>query len=366
MNKNIMIQDKIRGSLIGGAAGDALGYSCEFLSDDGIMKRYGSQGIRRFDTSHWWNEGRTDAHALVSPGKAWISDDTQMTLYTAMGMLNANKSGYQRMHSICEAYVEWYFTQAGQIKRGYNQCWISDIPELRTHRAAGHTCINSLKEIYKGHEPYNNSKGCGGVMRVAPIPLAFIADGGDINEIARMAGDSAYITHKNPCAYIPAAIEACIIYRLGRDLTPTRDSFKNYIAEGISISREIYPRETECIDYLEHLIDKAIRFCNIPFPDIECIYGLGEGWCGHDALAIAIYCAYKYFDDFEAALIAAVNHKGDSDSTGAVTGNILGAAIGYDDIPQFFKDALELHDVILHVADDLWRNQITKFEKTDN
>ena len=203
-------------------------------------------------------------------------------------------------------------------------------------------------------------------MRVAPIPLAFITDGGDINEIARMAGDSAHITHKNPCAYIPAAIEACIIYRLGRDLTPTRDSFKNYIAEGISISREIYPRETECIDYLEHLIDKAIRFCNIPFPDIECIYGLGEGWCGHDALAIAIYCAYKYFDDFEAALIAAVNHKGDSDSTGAVTGNILGAAIGYDDIPQFFKDDLELHDVILHVADDLWRNQITKFEKTDN
>lgn len=362
MDKNI-IQDRIRGSLIGGAAGDALGYSVEFLKEDGIMERYGSQGIRRFDTSHWWNEGRTDAHALVSPGKAWISDDTQMTLYTAMGMLNANKSGYQRMNSICAAYVEWYFTQAGQTKRGYSQCWISDMPELRTHRAAGHTCINSIKEIYNGREPYNNSKGCGGIMRVAPIPLAYLTEDGDIREIARMGGESAFLTHKNPLAYIPAAIEACIIYRLAKDENPTRESLKTYIEEGISICRELYPRETDSIEHIAYLIDKAIKFHDFPFSDSECIHGIGEGWTGHDALAIAIYCAYKYFDDFEAALIAAVNHKGDSDSTGAVTGNILGAAIGYDAIPEFFKTDLELHDVILHVADDLWRGETTKFKR---
>lgn len=361
MNNNKQ-QDRIRGSLIGGAAGDALGYSVEFLKDDRITERYGSQGIRRFDTSHWWNEGRTDTHALISPGKAWISDDTQMTLYTAMGMLNANKSGYNRMHSICAAYVEWYFTQAGQTKRGYNQCWISDIPELRTHRAAGHTCINSIKDIYRGREPYNNSAGCGGVMRIAPVPLTFIREGGDIRDIARMAGESAFITHKNPNAYIPAAIEACIIYRLGQDEKPTRESLKEYINEGIDVVRELYPRETNCIENMKDLLDKAINYHDYPFSDKECIYALGEGWCGHDALAIAIYCAYKYFDDFEAALIASVNHRGDSDSTGAVTGNILGAAIGYEAIPQFFKDDLELYDVILHVADDLWRGEITKYK----
>lgn len=58
-------------------------------------------------------------------------------------------------------------------------------------------------------------------------------------------------------------------------------------------------------------------------------------------------------------MIAAVNHSGDSDSTGAVTGNILGAAVGYDALPQFFKDDLELHDLILHMADDLYRGEIT-------
>ena len=62
-------------------------------------------------------------------------------------------------------------------------------------------------------------------------------------------------------------------------------------------------------------------------------------------------------------MIAAVNHGGDSDSTGAITGNILGAAIGYEAIPQFFLDDLELRDVILHMADDLYRGEVTKYNK---
>ena len=49
------IQDKIRGSLIGGAVGDALGYPVEFISSySGIKKRYGDNGITRLDTTQWW------------------------------------------------------------------------------------------------------------------------------------------------------------------------------------------------------------------------------------------------------------------------------------------------------------------------
>ena len=95
-------------------------------------------------------------------------------------------------------------------------------------------------------------------------------------------------------------------------------------------------------------------------PDLENIESIGGGWTGEEALAIALYCAVRHFDNFEQALIAAVNHAGDSDSTGAITGNILGAAVGYDAIPQKFKDDLELHDVILHMADDIYRGEVTK------
>lgn len=61
----------------------------------------------------------------------------------------------------------------------------------------------------------------------------------------------------------------------------------------------------------------------------------------------------RYQDDFSAGIISAVNHKGDSDSTGAVTGNILGALHGYDAIDDKWKTDLEIIDVILEMADDL-------------
>ena len=72
-----------------------------------------------------------------------------------------------------------------------------------------------------------------------------------------------------------------------------------------------------------------------------------------ETLAIAIYCTHRYFDDFEKAVVASVNHDGDSDSTGAVTGNIIGTIIGYKAIPRFYKTKQEHHDVILKLADDL-------------
>ena len=87
--------------------------------------------------------------------------------------------------------------------------------------------------------------------------------------------------------------------------------------------------------------------------DLENIHALGEGWVAEETMAIAIYCALKYQHDFSKAIIVSVNHKGDSDSTGAVTGNILGALVGYEAIEDKWKKNLELHDVILEMADDL-------------
>jgi ADP-ribosylglycohydrolase len=87
---------------------------------------------------------------------------------------------------------------------------------------------------------------------------------------------------------------------------------------------------------------------------------LGEGWVGEEAIAISIYCTLKYRDDFKKALCAAVNHDGDSDSTGAITGNILGAYLGINGIPGEWIAKVELADVIMRIADDL----LLKFENT--
>ena len=110
-------------------------------------------------------------------------------------------------------------------------------------------------------------------------------------------------------------------------------------------------------------MEKAFDLAYANIPEYEAIQQIGGGWVAEETLAIAVYCCAKHFDDFEKAMIASVNHGGDSDSTGAVTGNILGAAIGYEAIPEHFKADLQLHDVILHVADDLWRGHTTRFIK---
>lgn len=89
---------------------------------------------------------------------------------------------------------------------------------------------------------------------------------------------------------------------------------------------------------------------------MDNIHRIGEGWVGDEALAIAIYCALKYQEDFSKGIIAAVNHKGDSDSTGSITGNILGTWIGFEKIEQKWKDDLELYSVILKTADKLYKS----------
>ena len=350
------LQDRIRGSLIGGAIGDALGYPVEFIySFEEIQKRYGECGITRLDTKQHWLEDEEQS------GKAVVSDDTQMTLFTANGLLNAKKQGISLKYGICRAYIEWYLTQIGKKSPKYRDCWISDVPELNHRRAPGNTCMSSLDDIYRGKDPMNNSKGCGGVMRIAPIPLyAAVQDRMKIEEADLLAGEAAEITHQHPLGYIAAALMSHVIYRLARDIEPTQESMKYYIMEGVDMIRKHYNAYHNDVERMAELSERTIFLLDNGKTDLENVGHLGEGWTGEEALAIALYCALKHFDSFEDAMIAAVNHGGDSDSTGAVTGNILGAAIGYEAIPQYYKDDLEMHDLILHMADDLYRGEVTK------
>lgn len=350
------LQDRIRGSLIGGAIGDALGYPVEFIySYEEIQKRYGERGITRLDTNqHWLGEDE-------QVGKAVVSDDTQMTLFTANGLLNAKRQKSNMKYGICRAYIEWYLTQVGKWSNKYKDCWIARIPELNKRRAPGNTCMSSLYAIYSGREPMNNSKGCGGVMRIAPIPLYAAVDNRmDISDADKLAGDAAEITHQHPLGFISAALMSHVIYRLALDIEPTKDSMKRYIMEGVAELHRLYNAYHNDVERMAELAERVIFLIDNGKTDLENIGHLGEGWTGEEALAIALYCALKHFDSFEEAMIAAVNHGGDSDSTGAVTGNILGAAVGYEAIPQFYKDDLEMHDLILHMADDLYRGEVTK------
>nr|WP_303792869.1 ADP-ribosylglycohydrolase family protein [Bacteroides intestinalis] len=254
------------------------------------------------------------------------------------------------------------YTQLGRRSKRFNECWIGDIPELNQRRAPGNTCLTALSDIIAGKSPHNNSKGCGGVMRIAPIPLYGLAQGriSNIDALDRLAADTAELTHQHPLGFIPAVLISHLIYRLATDEHPEKETFKEYIREGLESTQRMFSNHAEEVEKFVSLVKKAILLSDISTDDVRTIEDeLGGGWVAEETVAIAIYCTLTHFENFEKAMIAAVNHAGDSDSTGAVTGNLLGATIGYDAIPQFYKDDLELHDVVLHIADDLYHGKTT-------
>ena len=370
MKENTLIKTKLRGSLLGGAVGDALGYPVEFTNSyKGIQSHYGPEGITRYDIRLQWIPGHE------GEAKALISDDTQMTLFTSCGLLNAYESQNDPLSRIREAYLEWYFTQTEKKNNRLKSCWISEHPELYARRAPGNTCMNALADILSGREVHNHSKGCGGVMRIAPIALfgAVESHKMDIRTVDALAADASKLTHHHPLGYIPSALLAHVIYRLVQDEKPTRETCRRYIREGLDYLTELFPDHPKEVAYLTLLAETAMDCADttttgadMPQEDAVIIETrLGYGWTAEETVAIAFYCTLKYFDDFEKAMIAAVNHAGDSDSTGAVTGNLLGAAVGYESIPTYYIRDLELHDLMVHVADDLYLGRNTPDLKQD-
>jgi len=328
------IQEHFRGFLIGGAIGDAFGSAVEFLSIDAIKEVYGKAGI-------------TDLVCSES-GLAEITDDTQMTLFTAEGILRACNNGQKASieevsQSVYHAYLRWLFTQGFPKFEEYTSIydgWLLTVKDLHHRRAPGNTCLSALQGKERGtiDKPLNNSKGCGGVMRVAPAGLVYS------KELAfRMGAEFAVITHGHPSGYLSAGALAYIIASIMEGST-----LDEAVAGALAVLKDSDGHE-EC----SLILKKAFELVSSDLVDIIAIKILGEGWVGEEALAIAVYCALKHSDDFRKAIIASVNHSGDSDSTGAITGNILGAYLGLISIPEEWAQRLEIREVIERMADEL-------------
>ncbi len=305
-------EERIRGCLLGGAVGDALGAAVEFDSIERIRERFGPGGIAEPAEAF----GRTGA----------ITDDTQMTMFTAEGLIRAHVRG--ALKGICHvptvvdhAYARWLATQGERSTRWRYppDGWLIDVAGLHARRAPGHTCLSALHAARMGTvaEPLNDSKGCGGVMRVAPVGLL----GGDRFDLAC---DVAALTHGHPSGYLAAGALAEILARIlaGDALPAALDA-----AERKLTAR---PGHEETL--------AALRGAREPG-------GHGEGWVAEEALAIAVHCALAA-ESFEHGVRLAVNHSGDSDSTGAIAGNLLGAIHGAGAIPPRWLAGLELRDEI--------------------
>lgn len=342
------LRDKCRGSLIGGAIGDALGYPVEFVNSYAeIQAKYGEEGITVYDTSYPWLDEKFD--------KAMFSDDTQMTLYTAEGLLEAERGGKPIVATICNAYLAWFGRQAGnKVKISYDS-ELSKIDELNQRRAPGNTCLSALLSIYNGKDPMNSSKGCGGIMRVAPIGLYGATHGWSLEEAAKLAGEAAELTHLHPLStYSSAALAVIVQICASAEGTVDVSRFKSIVGKSLEVVSGVYGADASAMEDFQKLIQKALQLEDNLLRDWEIIEnGLGGGWVAEETLAIAVFSVIRHINDFNACMICAVNHGGDSDSTGAVAGNIIGAIIGYEAIPDKFTKSIQLKELLITTADAL-------------
>lgn len=305
------------------AVGDALGAPVEFLSLQAIRERYGENGIDDFD--------RWDGFA---PGS--YTDDTQMTLATAVGVIRAYQRWLER--GICNT--------AAVVYRRYLD-WLETQDDPRQRRAPGNTCFSALRSGKMGtlEEVINDSKGCGGVMRTAPAGLAYPPG------LAFVRGAQyAAITHGHPSGYLPGGFIAELIARIisGENLAAS--------VEGSLAALDEYEGYGET----RLKVELACALAQNSDPATDAIARIGEGWVGEEALAIAIYCSLKFPGDWSRAVLAAVNHSGDSDSTGSITGAILGASLGLPAIPQRWVRDLEDTAMINKIAGDMHKIIVLK------
>lgn len=340
------VQDRFLGCLLGGAVGDALGAPVEFMSRTEILQRFGPQGVADYVPAY----GRLGA----------ITDDTQMTLFTAEGLLRSHMRGCVKGINpsytgvTANAYLRWLHTQGDSRdsdpdREDDESGWLIQQPDLHHRRAPGGTCLSALCAMKNpGERAQNDRKGCGGVMRVAPVGLYLWRRYWEAPAAAEntfeLGAELAAITHGHPTGHLTAGVLAVLVLALtdGASLPEALDTAKAILREK--------DHHAETLASIE-LAERLARSDEIPPAD--AIAQLGRGWVAEEALAIAIYCTLVA-PSFRDGVLLAVNHDGDSDSTGAITGNLLGATHGLNSIPSAWLESLELREVITELANDLY------------
>lgn len=320
MKYNLNI-DQLAGCLLGGALGDALGYPVEF------------EKVSQMSQDH-------DFDKIV--GKLIVSDDTQMTLFTANALL---LDGNLRINT-WNCYQDWLETQFKQGKSELSHrpiSWLMEYPEMYASREPGRTCLMTLMRGIPGdlNEPINQSKGCGALMRVAP--LAFI----DREDLYLVAIENSALTHGHQMSHIASAALVGLLRYISEGET---------LCDSVSLMRQdikrIFMGSLE-VKVFDDLLQQAIFASEKDFDDMEIISRLGEGWVAEETLAIALYCSLKYSNDLKKALRAVVFHDGDSDSTGSVTGQILGTLLGAKKLPQEEIKRLDLLEPLMKMIERL-------------
>ncbi|MCX5523155.1 ADP-ribosylglycohydrolase family protein [Streptomyces bobili] len=326
------------GALLGLALGDALGFPTEFNDVPSILAKCGP-----------WRE-------MELPRRAFVSDDTQMTLAVARALRTAMDRGLlvptRLERPLREEFVDWYRS-----------------PE--NDRAPGRTCLTACDLLGDDGRLWQDasqigSKGCGANMRVAPLGLA---PGLSDEQRAGAAQLQSGLTHGHPTALAASDLTAHAVRLLAQGAEPVGlvgllrsyalDNRTRYhhrwLGDLWTRSQDPTPEHfiargwDDCLGVLERL-QEALRS---PSPETDPCLATGDGWIAEEALATGLLCFLLFPDQPVTALRRAACSAGDSDSIACLAGAFAGAYAGADAWPTEWADRIE-HQSELVTLGALW------------
>ncbi|MFQ6121627.1 MAG: ADP-ribosylglycohydrolase family protein [Dehalococcoidales bacterium] len=299
------LKSKFLGALIGTSVGDSLGASFEGR----------------------WRVNPEEIEAIAERRKVLTyTDDTHMMIGAAESLI---KAGGFNGEDMAQTFVKNYELEPF---RGYGP----GPPHLFRLIRAGAAWDEVAQSLYR-----TGSYGNGSAMRIAPIGVFYHDNPAALRKVAYK---SSQITHSHQLGKEGAALQAYAIAlatSLERQEVFDRRDFLNklinYAPEGV------YREKLNKIEVLLNQSDKS-----------RVIAELGNGIEAFNSVPTAIYCFLSQPHSFAQAILYAISLGGDTDTIGAMTGAISGAYLGFDSIPDRWKNKLENRLYIEELAEKLW------------
>ena len=300
--------DRIAGAFIGVILGDTLGMPVEKLSHEEIMKLNDGQGVIDFMPS------RDDGFRAYAAGDT--TDDWQLTRAVIRSLIRTK--GVLDIEDCAREHVaEW-------------------VPDTTTWGNTTHKAIQDIKEgKRKATQPVprttgKEGSGAGVVMKIAGLAAAAALRETHAEELDFDCARLGALTHGNPVAWVTAYAVAEIIRGRLMGVPQGRDSTSDLAIWIRSFTDdERTPDEETFIDHLERLDEMSVEeVMALPFPKFSAIY----------CTLLSIKIARKHGDDFRAGVLEAVNAGGDTDTDASIVGAIIGAGIGYNAVPDDWKN----------------------------
>ena len=328
-----------RGCLLGMAVGDALGYSVDDKTWPEIQTCYGPNGLLGYD--------------LQEQEYAPVTSYTQIAAYLCNGLLlsiSRGKPDHLRYSKL--ALREWTRSQQFYRDPENSLCWLAKLPQFRRRHCRDARMLDNLRlEAYGSMEsPRNDNCAPGSLTAAVAAGMFYHPKRLAPEQVGPLAGELIALTHGNPAAFLSGVVLA---YTITGILQEPEHPLEAQFLQAIDVMRGQFCQRFSQTETLARLLKNAVMlgkaggdFAQTELERMDCT----------DAprcLAGAMYACLVNPDDFDGAMIAAVNHSGSSAAVGALTGAILGAALGEDALPRFYIESLDCTNALCTLAEDM-------------